>query len=79
MISIMKLKTDKRKKYTVSGDYTPKVITATCACGAAFETVSHDDIRVDICSQCHPFFTGDSRFVDAAGRIEKFNKKYQKK
>jgi len=68
---------DKRKKHTVSVDYDPQIITATCACGGSFEVVSCKDIRVDVCSQCHPFFTGDSHFVDAEGRIEKFKKKYQ--
>lgn len=73
----MKKQLDKRKKHSITGDYTPRIIVATCACGASFETISHEDIRVDICSQCHPFFTGDNRFVDAEGRIEKFKKKYQ--
>ena len=52
-------------------------ITITCACGAQFESGSTlDTIRVDICSQCHPFFTGDKRILDAEGRVEKFKKKY---
>tara|TARA_B100000427_G_scaffold321510_1_gene322193 strand:+ start:3999 stop:4271 length:273 start_codon:yes stop_codon:yes gene_type:complete len=55
-------------------------ITITCACGAEFEAGSTlDSIRVDICSQCHPFFTGDSRILDAEGRVEKFKKKYNLK
>lgn len=49
----------------------------TCACGNHFETKSNKDkIRVDICSACHPFFTGSEKIVDAAGRVEKFKKKY---
>jgi len=48
-----------------------------CACGATFETKStQKEIHVEICSQCHPFFTGKQKFVDSAGRIERFKKKY---
>ena len=57
----------------------PKVVqtTISCACGAKFETMStKEKIRVEICSQCNPFFTGKEKFVDSAGRIEKFEKKY---
>ncbi|MDA1352954.1 MAG: 50S ribosomal protein L31 [bacterium] len=53
-------------------------ITISCACGAEFEAGSTlESLRVDICSQCHPFFTGDKRIVDAEGRVEKFKKKYK--
>ena len=53
-------------------------LTITCACGASFEAGSTlESIRVDICSSCHPFFTGDNRILDAEGRVEKFKKKYQ--
>jgi large subunit ribosomal protein L31 len=49
----------------------------TCACGNTFMTRStKKEIRVEICSQCHPFFTGKQKFVDSAGRVEKFRKKY---
>ena len=52
-------------------------IVVTCACGAEYETGSTlDKIRVDVCSNCHPFFTGDARILDAEGRVEKFKKKY---
>ena len=52
----------------------------SCACGNAFETRStREEIKVDICSNCHPFYTGKQRFVDTAGRIEKFKKKYKLK
>ena len=52
-------------------------ITITCACGAEYESGSTlEKIRVDVCSNCHPFFTGDSRILDAEGRVEKFRKKY---
>ena len=52
--------------------------TVTCTtCGSTFETGSvKKDIRVDTCSNCHPFFTGRQRFAAAQGRIEKFNQKY---
>lgn len=48
-----------------------------CACGATFETKStNKEIRVEICSHCHPFFTGKQKLLDTAGRIERFKKKY---
>ena len=51
--------------------------TVICACGNTFQTRStKKEIRVEICSQCHPFFTGKQKFLDSAGRIEKFRKKY---
>jgi large subunit ribosomal protein L31 len=50
-----------------------------CACGNVIEAGStKDDISVEICSGCHPFFTGKQKLVDTAGRIERFRKKYQK-
>jgi len=53
--------------------------TITCACGEVIHTRStQKNIRVEICSQCHPFFTGDKKFVDTAGRIERFKKRYKK-
>jgi large subunit ribosomal protein L31 len=52
-------------------------VTAHCACGNTFQTRSTlKEIRVDICSACHPFFTGKQKFVDAAGRVEKFQKRF---
>lgn len=54
-------------------------ITATCACGSEFELGSiAGEMKVEICSACHPFFTGKQKLVDTAGRIEKFKKKYAK-
>lgn len=52
--------------------------TVTCACGAKFETGStRKDLRVEVCSQCHPFYTGSKlRLVDVGGRVDKFKKKY---
>ena len=53
-------------------------ITITCACGATFKTQStRTDYSVDICSRCHPFFTGKAKLMDTAGRIEKFTRKYK--
>jgi len=57
----------------------PKYIrsTASCACGATFEVGStRENIKVEICSKCHPFFTGKQKLVDTAGRIDRFKKKY---
>lgn len=51
--------------------------TVTCTCGASFQTGStRKDIRVEICSQCHPFFTGKQKLVDTGGRVERFRKRY---
>ncbi|MEZ4526996.1 MAG: 50S ribosomal protein L31 [Desulfobacterales bacterium] len=53
--------------------------TVKCACGNVMNTGStKKDIMVEICSQCHPFFTGKQKLVDTAGRIERFRKKYEK-
>jgi len=60
----------------------PQYATAkvSCACGHSFETRStRNEIRLEICSACHPFFTGKVKLIDTAGRIEKFQKKYGKK
>ena len=55
-------------------------ITVTCACGHKFQTRSahKGDMRVEICSNCHPFFTGKQKLLDTAGRVERFTKKYEK-
>ncbi len=48
-----------------------------CACGNTFETGSvKDELKVEVCSECHPFYTGRQKFADAGGRVDKFNKKY---
>lgn len=53
------------------------VVTATCACGNTFETGSvKQNIKVEVCSACHPFFTGKQKFLDAGGRVDRFKKKY---
>lgn len=52
----------------------------TCVCGNTFETRSTaGDLHVEICSNCHPFFTGKQKLVDSAGRVERFTRKYAKK
>ncbi len=62
-------------KSGIHPDY--KVLTVTCACGNKFETRStRDKINVEICSQCHPFFTGKQKLLDTAGRVERFRRKY---
>ncbi|MFA5561280.1 MAG: 50S ribosomal protein L31 [Eubacteriales bacterium] len=56
-----------------------KNATIKCACGETVETRStHGDMTVDICSKCHPFFTGKQKFVDAGGRVDKFKKRLEK-
>ena len=56
-----------------------KEATIICACGEVIHTRStKPSIRVDICSNCHPYFTGKQKFIDSAGRVEKFMKKYKK-
>ncbi|MFH0839312.1 MAG: 50S ribosomal protein L31 [Candidatus Omnitrophota bacterium] len=57
-----------------------KITTVTCVCGEVIHTRStKQNIRVDICSKCHPFFTGKQKLVDSAGRIEKFKRRYKVK
>ena len=54
--------------------------TITCACGSVIQTRStQKDIRIEICSACHPFFTGTQKIVDTEGRVERFRKRYAKK
>mgnify|MGYP006278052661 CR=1 FL=1 len=62
-------------KEKIHPDY--KLGTVRCACGNEFKTRSTiGDITVEICSQCHPFFTGKQKLIDTAGRVDKFRKKY---
>lgn len=57
-----------------------KAVTISCACGNKVESYStRGSFMVDICAQCHPFYTGKQKFLDTAGRIEKFQKKYGQK
>ena len=63
----------------MKADIHPKYETCavSCACGNKFETRStRKEIKVDICSACHPFFTGKQKFVDTAGRVDRFRKKF---
>jgi len=55
-----------------------KIVTVTCACGETFTTRStKDDMRLEICAKCHPFFTGKQKLIDSAGRVERFEKRYK--
>ena len=66
----------------MKADIHPKYeeVNVHCACGANWKTRStKPEIRVEICSTCHPFFTGKQRLVDSSGRIERFTKKFAKK
>jgi len=63
-------------------DLHPNMIdcTVTCSCGNTFQNKAlQDTLKIDICSECHPFFTGEERMVDTAGRIEKFKARYAQK
>lgn len=64
-------------KSKIHPQYQPTTIT--CACGEAIHTRStKQNIRVEICSKCHPFFTGLQKYVDTTGRVERFKRKYKK-
>jgi len=64
-------------KKDIHPDYSDTTIK--CACGNEIEVgATRSDIRVEICSNCHPFFTGKQKLIDTAGRIERFRKKYEK-
>lgn len=53
-------------------------VTVVCACGNTFTTRStKPEMRLEVCNECHPFFTGKQRYVDSAGRVEKFQRKYE--
>ena len=53
--------------------------TVTCSCGESFQTRSTmAEMKVEVCSACHPFYTGKQKLVDTAGRVERFNKKYRR-
>jgi large subunit ribosomal protein L31 len=65
-------------KAEIHPEYTVSIIH--CACGNVINTKStRKDMHIGICSKCHPFFTGTSKFIDAAGRVDRFNKRYAKK
>ena len=62
-------------KEGIHPDY--KEVTIRCACGETIETRStKPEIRVEICSKCHPFFTGKQKLVDSGGRVDRFNKRF---
>jgi large subunit ribosomal protein L31 len=63
-------------KAAIHPDY--KAISVTCSCGNAFETGSTlgHDLQIEVCSACHPFYTGKQKIVDTGGRVDKFRKKY---
>jgi large subunit ribosomal protein L31 len=56
-------------------------INVVCSCGNAFTTrsTSHKEVHIDVCSECHPFYTGKQKIVDTAGRVDKFRQKYGRK
>ena len=58
-----------------------ETITVTCACGNSFNTRStmDEDLSIEICSECHPFFTGKQKLVDTAGRVDRFNKRFARR
>ncbi|MGZ4031236.1 MAG: 50S ribosomal protein L31 [Tumebacillaceae bacterium] len=63
------MKTEIHPKYQLT--------TVSCACGNKFEAGSvKENLKVEVCSQCHPFYTGKQKFIDAGGRVDKFKKKY---
>jgi large subunit ribosomal protein L31 len=66
---------------TLKDDIHPKYVESkvTCSCGETFTTRSTlAEIKVEVCSACHPFYTGKQKLVDTAGRVERFNKKYRR-
>ena len=63
----------------VKNDFHPEMhlVTAVCACGNTFETHStKKELRLEICSACHPYFTGKQKLIDSAGRVERFQRRY---
>ena len=65
-------------KQGIHPDY--KLATVSCACGETFQSRStKQTVKLDICSVCHPFFTGKQKLIDTEGRVDKFRKKYTKK
>lgn len=69
---------------TMKADIHPKYeeVAVTCSCGNTFKTrstVGRKDLHIEVCSECHPFYTGEQKLLDTSGRVEKFKKKYAKK
>ena len=72
-----KRENDRKMKAKIHPNYVEATIH--CACGNSWQTHStKPDVHVEICSNCHPFFTGQQRIVDTAGRVERFNKRFQR-
>ncbi len=70
---------EEREVFTVKEGIHPNYVetTITCACGNVIKTRStKQDIRVEICSKCHPFYTGKQKLVDTGGRVDRFNKRF---
>ena len=70
---------EEREVFTVREGIHPNYVetTITCACGNVIKTRStKQDIRVEICSKCHPFYTGTQKLVDTGGRVDRFNKRF---
>jgi large subunit ribosomal protein L31 len=65
-------------KTSIHPDY--KTIKVTCSCGNIFETRStlEDDLPIEVCSNCHPFYTGQQKVVDTGGRVKRFKDRYQR-
>jgi large subunit ribosomal protein L31 len=75
---MVEIKEAESMKEGIHPDY--DAITITCACGEVIHTRStKPSYKVDICSKCHPFFTGKQKLIDAAGRVDRFRKKYGQK
>ncbi len=75
---ILKENEVKKMKQGIHPDY--KKMTIKCVCGNEIETGSvNENITVEICSNCHPFYTGQQKILDSEGRVERFNKRYGKK
>ncbi len=75
LVYISSRKEVKSMKANIHPDY--KEATVKCACGNTFTTGSvKDELKVEVCSECHPFYTGRQKFAERGGRIEKFKKKY---
>lgn len=66
-------------KAEIHPDY--QTIKVVCSCGSSFETKStrNSELHLDVCSECHPFYTGKQKIVDSGGRVDKFRQKYGKK
>ena len=70
-----------RGRWAVKAGIHPEYVDTkiTCACGEVIQTRStKPDIRVEVCSKCHPFYTGKQKFMDTAGRVERFQRKYKR-